>query len=138
MQKYHCPLDILFQDSEVKVKVAQSCSTLWPHGLHGILQARILESVDFPFSRDLPNPRIKPRSPAMRADSLPAELQWKPKNTGVGSSSLLQQVFPTQDNNFSIHWQSILLFLPHFLFFFFKIFIFFYLFFYMHWNFLLW
>ena len=35
----------------------------------------------------------------MRADSLPAELQGKPKNTGVGSLSLLQWIFPTQASN---------------------------------------
>ena len=33
---------------------------------------------------DLPNPGIEPRSPAWQADSLPAEPQSKPKNTGVG------------------------------------------------------
>ena len=32
-------------------------------------------------------------------DSLPAEPQGKPKNTGVGSRSLLQRVFPTQELN---------------------------------------
>ena len=32
-----------------------------------------------------PNPGIKPRSPALQADSLPAEPQGKPKNIGVGS-----------------------------------------------------
>ena len=32
-------------------------------------------------------------------DSLPAEPQAKPKNTGVGSLSLLQQIFPTQELN---------------------------------------
>ena len=45
---------------------------------------------------DLPNPGIEPRSPALRADSLPAEPPGKPKNTGVGSLSLLQWIFPTQ------------------------------------------
>ena len=29
--------------------------------------------------RDLPNPKIKPRSPALKADSLPSELPGKPK-----------------------------------------------------------
>ena len=29
----------------------------------------------------------------------PAEPQGKPKNTGVGSLSLLQQIFPTQESN---------------------------------------
>ena len=41
---------------------------------------------------DLPNPGIKPRSPALQADSLPAEPPGKPKNTGVGSLSLLQGI----------------------------------------------
>ena len=38
----------------VKVKVAQSCQTLcdpMAYTVHGMLQARILESVAFPFSR---------------------------------------------------------------------------------------
>ena len=35
----------------------------------------------------------------MQADSLPAEPQEKPKNTGVGSLSLLQRIFPTQESN---------------------------------------
>ena len=39
---------------------------------------------------DLPNPGIEPTSPALQADSLPAEPQGKPKNTGVGSLSILQ------------------------------------------------
>ena len=60
MQKCHCPLDILFQDSEAKVKVAQSCSTLcdpMDFTAHGILQARILESVAFPFSSGSSQPK---------------------------------------------------------------------------------
>ena len=46
----------------------------------------------FPSPGDLPNPGIKPRSPTLQADSLPAEPPGKPKNTGVGSVSLLQWV----------------------------------------------
>ena len=42
----------------------------------------------FPSPGDLSNPGIKPRSPTLQADSLPAEPQGKPKNTGVGSLSL--------------------------------------------------
>ena len=53
----------------------------------------------FPSPGDLPNPGIKPRSPSLQADSLPAEPQGKPNNTGVGSLSLLQQIFPTQESN---------------------------------------
>ena len=39
--------------------------------------------------RDLPNPGIEPRSPTLQADSLLDEPPGKPKNTGVGSLSLL-------------------------------------------------
>ena len=48
---------------------------------------------------DLPNPGVEPRSPALQADSLPAEPPGKPKYTGVGSLSYLQQIFPTQESN---------------------------------------
>ena len=37
--------------------------------VHRILQARILEWVAIPFSANLSNPRIKPRFPALQADS---------------------------------------------------------------------
>ena len=53
----------------------------------------------FPSPGDLPNLGIEARSPALQADSLPAEPQGKPKNTGVGSLSLLQWIFVTQESN---------------------------------------
>ena len=46
--------------------------------VHGILKARILEWVAFPFSRESSQPGIEPRSPALQADSLPAEPEGKP------------------------------------------------------------
>ena len=66
---------------EVKWK-SQFCPTLcnsMDYTVHGILQARILELVDFPFSRGSSQPSIKPRSSALQADSLTAELQGKPR-----------------------------------------------------------
>ena len=51
----------------------------------------------FPSPGDLPNPGIKPRSPALQADSLPAEPPGKPKNTRMSSLSLLQWIFLTQE-----------------------------------------
>ena len=63
--------------------------------VYGILQARILEWVAFPFSRE----SSQLRSPTLRADSLPAEPQGKPKNTGLGSLFLLQRIFLTQELN---------------------------------------
>ena len=56
--------------SLVKVKVTQSCLTLcysMDYIVHGILQVRILEWVAIPFSRDLPNPGIKPKSSTLQA-----------------------------------------------------------------------
>ena len=95
------------------MRVAQLCQTLRPHGLyspwnslcdpmdytiHGTLQAR-MEQVTFPFSRHPPNPGIKPKSLTLWIDSLPAKPQRKPKNTRVGSLSLLQGIFLTQESN---------------------------------------
>ena len=77
--------------------------------VHGILQARILEWVVVPFSRDFPNPGMEPRSPALQVDSLPAEPQGKPKSTGVDSLALLQRIFPTQElNRGLLHCRQIL------------------------------
>ena len=51
---------------------------------------------------DLPHPGIKLRSPALRADALTSEPPGKPKNTGVGCHSLLQEIFPTQGLNLGL------------------------------------
>ena len=57
----------------------------------------------------LPNPGSKPRSPALKVDSLPSEPQGKPKNTTVGRLSLLHGNFPTQQSNKSfLHYRWIL------------------------------
>ena len=47
-------------------------------------------------------PGIEPRSPALQEDSLSAEPQGKPRNTGVGNPSLLQRIFPTQESNWGL------------------------------------
>ena len=44
----------------------------------------------------------RPRSAALEADSLLSELSGKPKNTGVGSLSLLQGIFPTKESNWGL------------------------------------
>ena len=68
----------------------------------------------FPSPGGLPNPGIKPRSSALQADSLPAEPQGKPKNTGMGSLSLLQGIFLTQElNQGLLHCRQILYQLSH-------------------------
>ena len=68
----------------------------------GILQARILECVAMASSRDLPNSGIKPRSPALQEDSSQSEPPGKPMNIGMGSLSLLQGIFLTQESNWGL------------------------------------
>ena len=68
----------LFFEKKVRVLVAQLCPILCdpmdcsPSGssVHRVLQARILEWVAIPFSRDIPNSGIKPQCPALQAGSL--------------------------------------------------------------------
>ena len=70
--------------------------------VHGILQAGILEWITIPFCGDIPNSGIKPRSPALQADSLLSEPPGKPKKTGVGSLTLLQGNFPMQESELGL------------------------------------
>ena len=79
------------------MKVAKSCPTLChplDYTVHGILQAWLLEWVIFPFFRGSSQPRDRTQE-----DYLPAEPQGKPKNTGVGSLTLLQGIIPIQESN---------------------------------------
>ena len=46
--------------------------------VHGILLARIMKWFALPSTRDLPQPGIKSRSPALQVDSLPSEPPGKP------------------------------------------------------------
>ena len=72
----------------------------------GILQARILEWVDFPFSRGSSQPRDQTQISKVAE---PAAPQGKLKNTGVGSLSLLQQIVPKHElNNGVLHCKQIL------------------------------
>ena len=78
------------------MSATQSCPTLCnpmdcsPPGssVHGILQAKILEWVAIPFSRDLPDPGVKPGSPTLWADSLPNEPPGKPSYTNVNDQTV--------------------------------------------------
>ena len=63
----------------------------------GILQARIVDCVAMPSSRRFSQPRDQTKVSCMQMDSLPSEPPGKPENTGVGSLSLLQGIFPTQE-----------------------------------------
>ena len=83
-----------------KVKVAL-CDPM-DYTVYGIVQAIILEWVALSFSRGSSQLRFEPRSPTLQSDSSPAEPQRKPKSTGVGSLSLPQWIFPSQESNLGL------------------------------------
>ena len=80
--------------------IAQLCPTLWDP--MEFSRPEYWSRQPFLSPGDLPNPGIERRSPILQADSLPAEPQGKPNNTGVGSLSLFQWIFLTQDLNQSL------------------------------------
>ena len=81
-----------------KVEVAQLFQTLLPPWTE-FSRPEYQNGQLFPSPGDLFNPGIEPKSPKLQGHSLPAEPPGKPKKTGVGSLSLLQQTFPTQEQN---------------------------------------
>ena len=108
---------INYKDVWMYVKVAQLCPTLCDlmdyslpgFSVHGILQARILEWVAIPFSSRSSQPGDQTQVSPLQVNSLLLEPPGKPKNTGVGSLSLLQRIFPNQELNCSLlHCRRIL------------------------------
>ena len=96
--------------------VTQSCLTLQPHELW---PTKLLYPWDFPgentgvgchvlFQGIFPT-QIEPMSPALQAYSLLSEAPWQSKNTRVGSLSLLQRNFLTQESNWGLlHCRQVL------------------------------
>ena len=82
-----------------EVKVTQSCLTVTPWTIQFMefFRPEYWSWSAFPSSGDLSNPGTEPRSPALQADSLPVEPPGKPKNTGMGSLSVFQGNFLTQE-----------------------------------------
>ena len=86
---------------KVKLKVAQLYPTLCnpiDYTVHGILQARTLEWVAYPFSRGSSQPRDRTQVSHITGRLFTSEPQGKPKNTEVCSLSLLQRIFLTQES----------------------------------------
>ena len=67
---------LVSEEKKKRVKVFQSCPTLYDYTVHGILRTRILEWVAIPSLGDIPNAGIEPRSPALQVDYLPALIIW--------------------------------------------------------------
>ena len=88
--------------SRGEVKVTQSCLTLCnltDYTVHEILQARILEWVAFPFFRGSSQTRDWTQVSCFEVRFFTSWATGKPKNTGVGSLSLLPWNFLTQRLN---------------------------------------
>ena len=79
--------------------------SLQPHELcqalrsTGVSRPEHWSGLPCPPPGDLPDPGIELRPSTLLVDSLPSEPPGKPKNTRVGSLSLLQGTFPTQESN---------------------------------------
>ena len=106
----------------VRAESLQSCLTLCdlkdcsPPGssVHRFSRQEYWSGLSCPSPGDLPNPEIKPRSPSLEADSLPFEPPGNSpgKNTVVGSLSLLQRIFLTQESNWGLLYCRGNFFLP--------------------------
>ena len=86
----------------LKVKVAQSCPSLCDTGdytVHGILQARLREWVAFPFSKVSSQPRDRTQVSHAAGEFFTSWATREAQDTGVGTPSLLQQIFQTQESN---------------------------------------
>ena len=97
-------LHIMWSESESR------SDSLWPHGTHSPRNSPSQNTGvgNLPFSKGSFQPGIESKSPTLQVDSLPAEPQGKPKNTGMGSLSLLQGIFLTQELNWGfLHCRQI-------------------------------
>ena len=97
-----------YSESESRSVVPDSAITMGSK-VHGLLQARILEWVVFPFSRGSSQPRDQTQVSHIAGGFFTSWATGKPKNTGVGSLSLLQRIFLNQESNHGLlHCRRIL------------------------------
>ena len=92
----------VIQSSWSEVKVAQSCPTLCDLMdciVHGILQARILEWVTFPFSRESSQPRDQTQVFCIEGRFFTSWTTREDQEYRSGSLSLLQHIFLAQELN---------------------------------------
>ena len=122
----HSPVPGILQTRTLEW-VAISFSKAWPgSSIHGIFQARVLDWVAISFSRGSSQPRdwtqvshiagrcftawatrgalkvkvkVAQSCPTLRAHGLYSPWNSSGQNTGVGSCSLLQGIFPTHGSN---------------------------------------
>ena len=83
----------------IQLMASPAASSIHPGWPLGILQARILEWVAMPSSRGSSQARDQTQVSHIAGGFFTIEPPGKPKNTGVGSLSLLQGNFLTQESN---------------------------------------
>ena len=93
-----CPLGSPHIICETHSVVSNSV-TLWTTQSMEFSRPIYWSGYPFPAPGNHPNPGIDPSSPPLQAYSLPTESPGKPRNTGVGSLSCLQQIFLTQESH---------------------------------------
>ena len=97
---------------QMKVKGTHLCPSHcnpMDYTVHGILQARILDWVAFPFSRVSSQPRDQTQVFRIAGGFFTIWATKEPKNAGVGSLSFLQGIFLIQEVNLGLlHWRQIL------------------------------
>jgi len=77
--------------------------------VHGILRARIMEWAAFSFSQGSSKSRDRTQVSHSASRFFTSWAKGKPKNTGMGSLSLLQWIFPNQESNCGLlHCRQIL------------------------------
>ena len=84
--------------------VTESCPTFCDcspprFSVHGISQGRILEWVAMPSSRDLPDSRIPPVSPALAVGFFTTELPRKPRPADIQLKELVNSLHHSQSPN---------------------------------------
>ena len=107
MLTYHTRENLFVTDSCAVLSHSVMSNSLGPHGSEhsrflypwGSSRQEYWSGLPCPPPGDLPNPGVEPRSSAFQVDLLLSEPPEKPKNTGVGSLSLLQGIFLTQESN---------------------------------------
>ena len=102
------PMDVPWKNKRLEIKLSSMLShsvvsnseTQWTVARQaplsmGIFQARILEWVAMPSSRDLSHSGVEPRSPIVQVDSLLSKPPRKPRNKT--ESSTIKKSYPSMD-----------------------------------------
>ena len=96
------PMRVVLDESESQSHSVLSICYPVDSTVHGILQARILEWVAFPFSRASFQPRDWGQVSHIVGGLFTSWATRKSKNTQVGSLSLLRRIFTTQESNWGL------------------------------------